>query len=222
LARSCRLIGRKLIAFNCFLFQGISARAISTSVQAFLAGHIPPALFESIEVVASRQLSPLQSLQHRSKEVGQHIIAIDDSMFLQFDLSSHSSIVCAGHSAQHLPTRECPFFMAQGSEIPDSGDTESVSANDEASAALANALNRLNNAMDGLEKAATASLNNRDKAYDSDEQVQRMSEDRARLARSLDDAEARASALKDVNSEVSRRLVSAMETVRGVLDKQGQ
>jgi Domain of unknown function (DUF4164) len=49
--------------------------------------------------------------------------------------------------------------------------------------------------------------------------VQRMNVDRARLAQELDSAEAKSERLADVNREVSRRLVSAMETIRSVLGK---
>jgi len=43
--------------------------------------------------------------------------------------------------------------------------------------------------------------------------------DRARLAHELDSSEARAERLEDANKEVSRRLVTAMETIRAVLDR---
>jgi hypothetical protein len=46
-----------------------------------------------------------------------------------------------------------------------------------------------------------------------------MSADRARLAEALDSASARAQRLESTNREVSRRLVTAMETIRAVLDK---
>ena len=43
--------------------------------------------------------------------------------------------------------------------------------------------------------------------------------DRSRLAQELDQAEFRANRLEEVNREVSRRLVTAMETIRAVLDR---
>ena len=52
-------------------------------------------------------------------------------------------------------------------------------------------------------------------------EVQRMNADRARLARSLDEAEARAIRLDEANREVSRRLVAAMEAIRGFIEKRG-
>lgn len=54
---------------------------------------------------------------------------------------------------------------------------------------------------------------------DADAEVQRMNVDRARLAQELDTAEARAERLSEVNREVSRRLVAAMETIRAVIDR---
>ena len=51
--------------------------------------------------------------------------------------------------------------------------------------------------------------------------LQRLGEDRSQLAASLDESEARASRLEEANKDVSRRLVSAMETIRSVLDAHG-
>ena len=81
---------------------------------------------------------------------------------------------------------------------------------------LAAALARLNDALDGLDAAigeSTATAGN------VDAKVQRMADDRARLAQELDATEARAQALRDVNADVSKRLVSAMEMVRDAMDK---
>ena len=50
-------------------------------------------------------------------------------------------------------------------------------------------------------------------------EVQRMNADRAQLATELDNSEARAERLEEANKEVSRRLVTAMETIRAVLDR---
>ena len=46
-----------------------------------------------------------------------------------------------------------------------------------------------------------------------------MNADRAKLATELDSSEARAERLEEANKEVSRRLVTAMETIRAVLDR---
>ena len=78
---------------------------------------------------------------------------------------------------------------------------------------------RLAQAMTRLENAVLARLE-RDADYaDADAEVQRMNADRSRLAQELDGSEARAERLQDVNKEVSRRLVAAMETIRAVLDR---
>ncbi|MGD9739216.1 MAG: DUF4164 domain-containing protein [Bauldia sp.] len=48
-------------------------------------------------------------------------------------------------------------------------------------------------------------------------ELHRVGADRSRLAHALDTAEARAARLEETNREVSRRLVAAMESIRGVL-----
>ncbi len=50
--------------------------------------------------------------------------------------------------------------------------------------------------------------------------MQRIGEDRTQLAAKLDQAEAHGSRLEDVNKDVSRRLVAAMESIRTVLEGQ--
>ena len=50
-------------------------------------------------------------------------------------------------------------------------------------------------------------------------EVRRVNTDRSRLAQELDQSELRANRLEEVNREVSRRLVTAMETIRAVLDR---
>lgn len=78
---------------------------------------------------------------------------------------------------------------------------------------------RLGRAIEGLEQAVAARVD-RDQDYgDAEAEVQRMNADRARLARELDGSEARAERLEEANKEVSRRLVTAMETIRAVLDR---
>lgn len=84
---------------------------------------------------------------------------------------------------------------------------------------LAGALAALNSALDGLDKAVDGAVERSAVVRSADEQVQRMADDRARLAQDLDNTHARAERLATVNSEVSKRLVGAMETVRAVLDK---
>ena len=79
---------------------------------------------------------------------------------------------------------------------------------------IALAIARLSDALDALEE--TTRENNAPK--DPGEEMQRMSEDRARLARDLDAEKGRGDRLAQVNSEVSKRLVGVMETVRHVLN----
>lgn len=96
---------------------------------------------------------------------------------------------------------------------------DSLRANGDSSSELAQALALLNNALDSLDNTVTTSLEAGSKARSADEEVQRMADDRAKLARELDETESRAKRLAETNKEVSRRLVDAMETVRGVLDR---
>lgn len=84
---------------------------------------------------------------------------------------------------------------------------------------LKQAINRLSKALEMLEQAADQRIERESEYLDSEEEVQRMGADRARLAQELDKSEARAERLQDANNEVSRRLVSAMETIRAVLDR---
>ncbi len=54
---------------------------------------------------------------------------------------------------------------------------------------------------------------------EAESEVRRVHVDRSRLAQELDQAQFRANRLEEVNREVSRRLVTAMETIRAVLDR---
>jgi hypothetical protein len=85
---------------------------------------------------------------------------------------------------------------------------------------LLDALARLNRALDGLSTAVDSAAVISAEGRGADEVAYIMSEDRAALAKDLDAAETRARRLSEVNSEVSQRLVGAMETVRSVLDGQ--
>lgn len=78
---------------------------------------------------------------------------------------------------------------------------------------------RLGQAIEALENAVNARLEHEQDYADADAEVQRMNADRARLAQELDNSEARAERLEETNKEVSRRLVTAMETIRAVLDR---
>lgn len=84
---------------------------------------------------------------------------------------------------------------------------------------LKEVLSRLARAMDALENSAGAQLEQVQDYAEAEAEVQRMNADRARLAQELDTSEARADRLAEANREVSRRLVTAMETIRAVLDR---
>ena len=81
------------------------------------------------------------------------------------------------------------------------------------------ALSGLKAALGALENAVEARVDRERENGDADNEVRRVHADRARLAQELDQAEFRANRLEEVNREVSRRLVTAMETIRAVLDR---
>ena len=78
---------------------------------------------------------------------------------------------------------------------------------------------RLGRAIEALENAVAARLEHEQEYAEADAEVQRLNSDRSRLAQELDNSEARAERLEEANKEVSRRLVTAMETIRAVLDR---
>ena len=78
--------------------------------------------------------------------------------------------------------------------------------------ALNKALNQLDNEVDRQVEASRSST-------EAAAELSRMIEDRSRIAQELDQAEVRANRLEEANREVSRRLVTAMETIRAVLDR---
>ncbi|ABY40136.1 DUF4164 domain-containing protein [Brucella suis] len=84
---------------------------------------------------------------------------------------------------------------------------------------LRQALERLEKALNTLEEAVDLRLDKEGDFAEVEEEVQRMNADRSRLAQELDQSEARAERLEAANREVSRRLVTAMETIRAVLDR---
>lgn len=86
-------------------------------------------------------------------------------------------------------------------------------------ATLKEVLARLGRAMDALESAAAARLEHEQDYSEAEAEAQRLNADRARLAQELDNSEARGERLEEANKEVSRRLVTAMETIRAVLDR---
>jgi hypothetical protein len=84
---------------------------------------------------------------------------------------------------------------------------------------LKEAISRLGKAIEALEDAVGARLEHDQDYLEAEAEVQRMNADRARLAQELDNSEARSERLQEANREVSRRLVTAMETIRAVLDR---
>ena len=84
---------------------------------------------------------------------------------------------------------------------------------------MASAIDRIQTALSALESAFDTRLERDGDYAEADAEVQRMNVDRARLAQELDAAEAKSERLAEVNREVSRRLVSAMESIRAVLGK---
>lgn len=81
------------------------------------------------------------------------------------------------------------------------------------------AIDDLRQAMSLLESAVDARLERERANVDAEGEVRRTHVDRSRLAQELDQSEFRANRLEEVNREVSRRLVTAMETIRAVLDR---
>jgi chromosome segregation ATPase len=88
-----------------------------------------------------------------------------------------------------------------------------------AEATLREVIARLGKAIDALENAVAVRLEHDADYIEAEAEVQRLNADRARLAQELDNSEARAERLENANKEVSRRLVTAMETIRAVLDR---
>jgi DNA repair ATPase RecN len=81
------------------------------------------------------------------------------------------------------------------------------------------ALESLNKVLDRLENAIDRRAENSRNAEEAAAELGRMLEDRSRLAQELDQSEHRSNRLEEANREVSRRLVTAMETIRAVLDR---
>ena len=80
------------------------------------------------------------------------------------------------------------------------------------------AVKRLEAALRSLEAAIEQRASRSAGAEGLADEVQMLTADRARLAESLDQAQARAARLENVNRDVSRRLGTAVETIRSVLE----
>lgn len=83
------------------------------------------------------------------------------------------------------------------------------------------AVRRLQAALDALEGIVEDRLSADTRLAELEGELQRIGLDRSRLAQTVDAAESRAEKLESANQEVSRRLVDAMETIRGVIDRNG-
>lgn len=86
---------------------------------------------------------------------------------------------------------------------------------------LVTAIRDLERALGTLEEVIERRLEADARRSDVDAEIHRHDTDRSRLAHALDTSEARAARLEEVNREVSHRLVTAMETIRGVLSRHG-
>lgn len=80
-------------------------------------------------------------------------------------------------------------------------------------------LEALHQALKKLDQAVDRKVETGRNAEAAEAELARMVEDRSRLAQELDRAEDRSNRLEEANREVSRRLVTAMETIRAVLDR---
>ncbi|NVD41520.1 DUF4164 domain-containing protein [Ensifer sp. HO-A22] len=81
------------------------------------------------------------------------------------------------------------------------------------------AIDELKNAVQSLENAIDSRFDRERYLGEFEGEVRRVNTDRSRLAQELDQSQFRANRLEEVNREVSRRLVTAMETIRAVLDR---
>lgn len=83
------------------------------------------------------------------------------------------------------------------------------------------AVQRLSAALDALEAALDGRLEHDAALTSLEGELQRLGADRSRMAQSLDAAAERVARLEDTNAEVSRGLVTAMESIRDVLARHG-
>jgi septal ring factor EnvC (AmiA/AmiB activator) len=86
-------------------------------------------------------------------------------------------------------------------------------------AGVISALEDLRRALGELDRAVDLRFERERESFEIEDEVRRTHADRSRLAQELDQSEFRANRLEEVNREVSRRLVTAMETIRAVLDR---
>jgi len=81
------------------------------------------------------------------------------------------------------------------------------------------AIEALRDALGELDRAIDMRFERERDSSEMEQEIRRVHADRSRLAQDLDQSEFRANRLEEVNREVSRRLVTAMETIRAVLDR---
>ena len=84
--------------------------------------------------------------------------------------------------------------------------------------AVDQAARRLEAALQSLEIAVQQRLASGVGAEDLAAEVEMLSADRARLAETLDQSQARAVKLESVNRDVSRRLANAIESIRSLIE----
>ncbi|UXM95540.1 DUF4164 domain-containing protein [Bartonella sp. HY329] len=84
---------------------------------------------------------------------------------------------------------------------------------------LEQALEHMSRALNMLENAVEARIEAQSDVQEFEEEVQRLNADRSRLAQELDKAESRGERLEQANKDVSRRLITAMETIRAVIER---
>ncbi|HAT85434.1 DUF4164 family protein [Cohaesibacter gelatinilyticus] len=87
--------------------------------------------------------------------------------------------------------------------------------------AIAGALGRLDQALLSLEKAIEKKKEKQTDLKGMQDDLSRLSSERSELATDLASQTKRADRLEQANEEVSRRLGSAMESVRAVLEQHG-
>ena len=88
-----------------------------------------------------------------------------------------------------------------------------------AGTAVKTAIEELRDALGALDRAIDQRFEREKDSSEMEQEIRRVHADRSRLAQDLDQSEFRANRLEEVNREVSRRLVTAMETIRAVLDR---
>jgi chromosome segregation ATPase len=89
------------------------------------------------------------------------------------------------------------------------------------SLSIEEALRRLEAALGKIEDSLDHRLEEQAAVSGLEGELHRLGTDRSRLAQALDTAEAKVARLEDVNAQVSRGLVAAMESIRDVLARNG-